>query len=217
SETSAFSATNSAPGAVSSNPGDAPAGNAVGFVTRTSTYFSSACPGAICSSSGAIRRSMDSRTCASRRIGSIPYGARRSARAAVVASIIAVSTSAAAGRTSRLLRAIALPSISGLKFTRSLVDTNHHPPVFGTGAGVGRRAVSLQSRRGPCVGIPLRRQALWPDAAGREEFQYVDGAPGREVPVAVETGRVNRDVVGVTLDRDLIALVDGRQQLDDAF
>ena len=54
--TSTRSATNSVPGVSSSNPGAAPAGSAVGRLTRTSTYLSSAWPGAISSSTGAMRR-----------------------------------------------------------------------------------------------------------------------------------------------------------------
>ena len=54
-------------------------------VTRTSTYLSSAWPGAICSSSGAMRRSTCSRTCASSSFGvgaerRSPLGARRRRR-----------------------------------------------------------------------------------------------------------------------------------------
>ena len=70
--TSALWATNSAPGAVSSKPGSEAPGNADGRVTRTSTYFNSAWPGAICSSSGLIRRSMFSRTWVSSSSASTP-------------------------------------------------------------------------------------------------------------------------------------------------
>ena len=142
SATSAFSATNSVPGAISSKPGDAPAGSAVGRVTRTSTYLSSACPGAICSSSGAMRRSMSSRTCASSSDGVHPVRAAAARRARSSPPARSRRQAAAHARQHHLSlcsRVIGLPLLMYRIAIQLLVDTNHHSPVFGTGTRVAPR------------------------------------------------------------------------------